>query len=150
MDGILGTLIMYQLTNSQSLVIRTTDGSYIPADPENTDWQTYQQWLADGNTPDAAPAPTITQLIAANTSALQAEMDRQAAEKNYDNIVSACSYAAQPVGAPFQAEGAAFLAWRSDVWVRAYATLAQVQAGTATMPTPQEAVAQMPPLVLPT
>ena len=87
--------------------------------------------------------------VTANTAAVQAELDRQAQARGYDNIVSACSYAAQAPGAPFQAEGAAFLQWRSDVWAQAYALLDQVQAGTVPMPTPEEAVAQMPVLVLP-
>lgn len=95
------------------------------------------------------PPPTKEQRIAANTAAVQAELDRQAQAKGYDNIVSACSYAAQPSGAPFQAEGAAFLKWRSDVWSQAYATLAEVKAGTRPMPTPAESVAAMPRLVLP-
>lgn len=80
--------------------------------------------------------------------AVQQELDRRAQEKGYDNILSACSYAAQSVGAPFQAEGAAFLAWRSDVWATAYGILAQVQAGERAMPTLAEAVASMPELAL--
>lgn len=95
------------------------------------------------------PAPSPEALIAAVTVAIQAELDRQAKLKSYDDIVSACSYAAQEVGAPFQAEGAAFLAWRSAVWTQAYAVLADVVAGTVPMPTPAEAVAQMPTLELP-
>ena len=95
------------------------------------------------------PPPTQQDQINANTAAIQAELDRQARLKGYDNILSACTYAAQPQGAAFQAEGAAFLAWRADVWQQAYATLAQVKAGTASMPTPSQAVAAMPALVLP-
>lgn len=93
--------------------------------------------------------PSKEQQIAANTAALQAELDRQAQAKGYDNIISACSYAAQPPGAPFQAEGAAFLKWRSDVWSQAYVTLGEVEAGTRPMLTPEEAVTAMPALVLP-
>lgn len=84
-----------------------------------------------------------------NIAAIQAELDRLARGEGYDHILSACSYAAQPNGYAFQAEGAAFLKWRSDVWTHAYAVLAEVEAGTTPMPTPAEAVAMMPALVLP-
>lgn len=104
-------------------------------------------WIAAGNTPDPFPNPTFDDRIAANTAAIQAKLDERARSKGYDDIVSACSYAAQPAGAPFQAEGAAFLQWRSAVWAKAYATLADVQTGKVPMPTPAQAVADMPEIV---
>ena len=36
--------------------VRRSDGSVIPADPANTDWQAYQAWLEAGN----ALTPTAT------------------------------------------------------------------------------------------
>lgn len=45
---------MYQLTSTDA-VRRTADNAYIPPDPENTDWQEYQRWLAAGNAPLPAP-----------------------------------------------------------------------------------------------
>ena len=34
-----------------SVIKRLPDNSFIPSDPDNTDYQAYQKWLAEGNTP---------------------------------------------------------------------------------------------------
>ncbi len=47
----------YTLIANSTSVTRDADDATIPADPRNADCQTYQAWLAAGNTPAPAPTP---------------------------------------------------------------------------------------------
>jgi len=44
----------YQLTQSDT-ILRLADNAFIPQDPANIDYKEYQDWLAEGNTPEPAP-----------------------------------------------------------------------------------------------
>jgi len=35
----------------QNAILRVTDNAFIPLDPDNTDYQAYLKWVAEGNTP---------------------------------------------------------------------------------------------------
>ena len=60
----------YKLTDNDT-IIRTNDGANIPPDPANSDRIAYDEWVEEGNTPDAAdaaPDPTWQEKRQANVA----------------------------------------------------------------------------------
>lgn len=50
---------MYKIHNplnneNAQCVKRMADNAFIPFDPDNTDYQKYLEWIAEGNTPEPA------------------------------------------------------------------------------------------------
>lgn len=105
--------------------------------------------IADAEANDLlAPAPTSEQIVAALTADVQTHLDATARTRNYDGILSLCSYAASthPVFGP---EGQAGVAWRDAVWAACYVIMADVQAETRAVPTAAELLAELPAMAWP-
>ena len=96
------------------------------------------------------PAPlTLQQLEAQFTASIQQRLDDFARQRNYDGILSACTYATS-TAAKFKAEGQACVNLRGATWVAAYDILGKVQAGKRPMPTSLDDIeADLPALVWP-
>lgn len=108
---------------------------------------TYLAWVAEGNEPDPyAPSPSEVQ--ASFTAAIQARLDAFARTRNYDGILSACSYVSSGVPA-FAAEAAYCVAARDATWATGYEILAAVTGGQRAMPTVEQVMAELPALEWP-
>ena len=79
---------------------------------------------------------------------VQAKLDAKARERNYDGILSLCSYAAS-ANPTFAAEGQAGVVWRDGSWAKCYDLLTQWQAGTILQPTLAEVEAALPVMAWP-
>lgn len=75
--------------------------------------------------------------------AVQGILDAKAQERNYDGILSLCSYASStnPI---FAAEAAAGAAWRDAAWAHCYQALTDVLNNLRQPPTVAELVAELP------
>ena len=105
---------------------------------------------ADGH-PELAdpPPPTQAQIADALTAAIQQRLDDFARTRNYDSILSACTYATSTVP-KFKTAGQACVNLRDATWAATYDILAEVEAGDRAMPQSLDDIeADLPALVWP-
>lgn len=103
---------------------------------------------ADGH-PVLADPPVLPLTIEDYQRAVQGTLDAKAQERNYDGILSLCTYATS--GNPvFSAEAQSGLSWRDGAWAACYDLLTQWQAGTIPAPTIAEVLAALPVMDWPT
>jgi hypothetical protein len=82
-------------------------------------------------------------------AATQQRLDDFAKTRNYDGVLSLCTYASSP-NPKFQAEGQYGVEARDATWTKLYEILAEVEAGTRPMPSGYADIEpELPPLVWP-
>ena len=96
----------------------------------------------------APPPPTVAEIIATYTAAIQKRLDDFARTRNYDGILSAATYATSQVP-KFKAEGQYAVEARDATWAKCYEVLAAAEAGSRPMPTLDELLAELPTLTWP-
>lgn len=99
-------------------------------------------------TAEQKAAEAKAQLIQSLTTAVQSHMDAKARERNYDGIMSLCTYATS-ANPKFASEGQAGVVWRDAVWATCYEILAAVESGVRAAPTTDELIAELPAFAWP-
>ena len=77
------------------------------------------------------------------TDVIQNHLDATARTRNYDGILSLCTYATSG-NTTFAGEGQSGVTWRDGVWAKGYEILAEVKAGTRPVPTESELIDLLP------
>lgn len=90
------------------------------------------------------PKPTLDDY----TVAVQGVIDTTAKAKTYTDGVSLASYASS-TNTQWAAEASAFIAWRDQIWVSVYATMAAVQGGQQAQPTIEALLSGLPAISWP-
>ena len=109
-------------------------------------WEVYPLPTEEVEANQAAAAQALQQSI---VDATQQRLDDFARTRNYDGILSACTYATSAVP-KFAAEGQYAVQARDATWAALYQFMADVQAGTQPMPSGFEDVEPLlPPLAWP-
>lgn len=107
-----------------------------------------QQWSVVPLTTEEQEA-IVAGLQGEVVAATQARLDGFAQTRNYDGILSACTYATSTVP-KFAAEGQYCVEARDATWATLYEVLAEVEAGTRPIPTSYAEIEPLlPPLVWP-
>jgi hypothetical protein len=104
-----------------------------------------QVWIVRDAT-NAEESAALDVIEAEYESAIQAHLDSTAQSRGYDSMISACSYASG-THPKFSVEGQDCLAWRSAVWDAAYQIMQDVRSGARPLPTLQQVMSELPPMV---
>lgn len=103
----------------------------------------HQVWSVQDRTPEEIMQ--VQQAIVADvTNGVQQRLDEFAQTKNYDNIMSACTYATSTIPT-FQQEGQRAVQLRDMTWAACYQIMEDAQQGIISMPLKYEDIEPMLP-----
>lgn len=119
------------------------------------DCSTVTETIETYEVPDPTPEELAIQAIIERnliidrlTDAVQAHLDATARTRNYDGILSACTYATSS-NSQFSAEGQACVQWRDACWSTCYAVMNDVLSGARSAPTADDLLSELPLMVWP-
>lgn len=107
------------------------------------------EWAKDMTPCAVQPVvPTEAETVAIYTAKVQARLDDFAKTRNYDSMLSACTYATSTVPR-FAQEAAYCVDMRDATWSTCYGIVAAVKAGNRPMPTWAQIESELPALSWP-
>jgi hypothetical protein len=105
-------------------------------------------WVKEGDVFVPPPPPTVEEITAQYTEAVQNRLDAFAKTRGYDGIMSACTYVTSAVP-QFRLEAAYCVTARDATWAQCYQVMGAVLAGEQDMPTLEELFETLPKLEWP-
>ena len=101
----------YILGPNNSGVMAWANGEFIPNDANNVDWQTYQVWLSESNSPDPVPSCFLWQLQAVMTANQWSNVTAVVANLNNNAVTAFFSHGGNeiPADSPTALEIAALM-----------------------------------------
>jgi hypothetical protein len=114
----------------------------VSIDHETQEWafptfDIYPDKVIGTRNPTNKPPLEPEQVVVIITEAVQDRLDNFARTRNYDNMLSACTYATSTIP-KFQTEGQYCVNARDSTWAALYSILAEVQEGTRPLPSSYE------------
>ena len=141
---------MYSLTQNKNQVRSNISGVVFNCIDGLLFYEQYKLWLAAGNIPTPAPQPTQQEQFSAIEQAFDQHIDAVAKARGYGRVgvapsASCIGFAGYPN--QWQAEAIKFAQWSSTCCALMIQGQQDIIAGTRPMPTPAQAIAELPLMV---
>ena len=144
------TKVKYTDSGNTQVKITLDDGREMFTGVEGATWLhgELREWFDAGGTIDPIDPPSVESILTTLTNAVQEHLDATARERNYDGILSLCTYATS-TNIKFAAEGQAGVTWRDAVWAKCYEIMDEVISDTRPIPTKEELISLLPTFTWP-